>query len=152
MVKGWFGKISATPFAICTPAELSRSRACRNLNPGAPHWTGTTHSERGGSTIILATRTLVDGGNSFGGVGCAATGCRSESWRIGITLSLASATRLALGIMACTCQSMNWQPRIHSAARPCTTMKRACTLSDLSCTVSVIFPFCRSLRPPAPTI
>jgi hypothetical protein len=47
---------------------------------------------------------------------------------------------------------MNWQPRINSAAKLSTTMKRAWTLIVPSCTVNVMLPFWRSRRPPAPTI
>jgi hypothetical protein len=122
------------------PAALSRSRACRKRKPGAAHCTGTTHSQRGGRTIILDTLTLVDGGNSFGCVGCLSKTGGPESLMIGITLPLASVTRFSFGCIAWTCRSMNWQPRMHSADRLSTTMKRAWTLIVPSCTVNVMFP------------
>jgi hypothetical protein len=71
---------------------------------------------------------------------------------IGMTLPLASNTRFSFGCIAWTCRSMNWKPRMHSAARPSTTIKRAWTFIVHSCTVNVMLPFWRSLRPPAPTI
>jgi hypothetical protein len=138
------------------PRLFPRARAWRKQRPGAAHRTSTHTSARGGTTVKRATQTLEEGRG--GEETCSGletfpvSGRSTESCRICTTLSFANTTRFSFGSLIRMCLFINWQPRMHSAAKLLTTTNRDLTRSVPSCTCIMITPLWRSGRPPAPII